>query len=255
MRPEIDPDPEWVAALSGRSSGMARTALAEAASERALFRHLAREHDREGRESYIEIDAPLELYALVRLTRPRHVVEVGVSSGVSSAYVLAALQKNRHGTLHSVDLPSRPKLRRPAGRSSTASWGLPEGRSTGWGVPFGLRGRWDLRLGDKRDVLPLLVEEISRIDLVVYDVPHEDVRTFREFLDLDRRLPTHGIAIADHGPGGGMCAALRRWARRRRATPTRRAGLGLYGFRANSGPRRSPTRRTPKPGPVSTRNR
>jgi hypothetical protein len=255
MRPELDPDPDWVAALSGRSVGAARRALAVAAAERTLFRHLAREHEREGRASYIEIDAPLELHALVRLTRPRHVVEVGVSSGVSSAYLLAALRENRRGTLHSVDLPSRPKPGRTAGRTSTASWSLPEGRTTGWAVPFELRGRWDLRLGNKRDVLPLLTEELARIDMVVYDVPHEDLATLREFLDLDRRLPTDGIAIADHGPGGGLCFALRRWARRRGATPARRSGLGLYGFRAN--PRLRPALDSPprRPSSNSTRNR
>jgi hypothetical protein len=242
MQREDDADPEWVAALAGTSVATARDALEAAADESKLFRHIAREHAKEGRASYIEIDAPLELHAIVRLTRPRHIVEVGVSSGVSSAYLLRALAQNRAGTLHSVDLPQVDRRPPPGAASARSSWSLPKGRSTGWAVPFDLRTRWDLRLGDKRVVLPILVEDLPRVDLVVYDVPHEDAATFREFLAIDPLLPPHGVAIADHGPGGGLCEALRRWAKRRGVVPTGRAGLGLYGFRA--GPR-SPRRKAP----------
>lgn len=232
MQTEVDPDIGWVGQLAGTSEARAAVAVAEARSESRLFTHLAREHRAERRTSYVESDAPLELYALARLRRPGHVLEVGVSSGVSSAYLLAALEKNQRGTLHSVDLPSFP---RPSARPTAphASWTLPPGRASGWAVPFPLRQRWDLRLGDKRRVLPLLVEELPRIDLFVYDVPHEDGSSNREFAVLDRRLPRHGIAIADHGPRGGRCSALARWARGRGSSPVRRAGLGLYGFRAN----------------------
>jgi len=233
MELETDPDPGWVAALAGCPSSVADARLREAASETRLFRHLRAEHRQEGRPSYVEIDAPLELYALTRLLNPRHVVEVGVSSGVSSAYLLQALERNGRGTLHSVD---RPKLAPPAptGRQrATASWSLPPGRSSGWAVPQSLRARWDLRIGDKKVVLPLLAAELPRVDLFVYDVPHDDVGSRTEFAALDRRLPSRGVAIADHGPGGGRCAALTWWAHRREATPVGRRGLGLYGFRAN----------------------
>ncbi|MCI4326862.1 MAG: class I SAM-dependent methyltransferase [Thermoplasmata archaeon] len=233
MERETDPDVAWVEALAGATRPAAQRAIDEAAGENRLFRSIAAEHAKEGRASYIEIDAPLELHALVRLRKPRHVVEVGVSSGVSSAYLLHALERNGLGTLHSVDLP---QLDRTTGSTRPRhSWSLPNGRSTGWAVPFPLRKRWDLRLGDKRVVLPMLAQELPRIDLLVYDVPHEDSATFREFLSLDPRFPAHGIAIADHGPTGGLCGGLRRWAIRRGATPVRRAGLGLFGFRA--GPR------------------
>lgn len=234
MQPEADPDVGWVSALAGVSPAAAQRAVAEAQAQRPLFEHLARAHAAEGRRSYIEIDAPLELYAIARLRRPTHVVEVGVSSGVSSAYLLAALAKNRRGTLHSVDLPSfprRPRLGRPSG----SSWTLPPGRSSGWAVPRAVRGRWDLRLGDKRDVLPLLADELPRIDLFVYDVPHEDAGTWREFQRLNSQMPNGAVAIADHGPHGGRCVALARWARRRGAPTVRRTGLGLYGFRAGDG--------------------
>jgi hypothetical protein len=116
MQQETDPDTSWVASLAGVSAARADRALGEARKETRLFGYLDRMHHAGGRSFYIEIEAPLELYALTRLLRPRHVVEVGVSSGVSSAYFLQGLERNGRGTLHSVDLPQedrrRPDLRK-----------------------------------------------------------------------------------------------------------------------------------------------
>jgi hypothetical protein len=229
MQFESEPDPRWVAGLANVPLSRAEKAVNEAARERTLFRHLEREHRTEGRSHYVEIDAPFELYAIVRLLRPLHVVEVGVSSGVSSAYILKALERNDRGTLHSIDLP-KPEVRR-GGSPPRASWSIPSGRASGWAVPFRLRGRWDLRLGNKRDVIPLLANELARVDLFLYDVPHDDERDWSEFQAVDRRMRRGSVAIADHGPGGGLCEALRRWSLLRSATPTGRRGLGLYGAR------------------------
>ena len=228
MQPETDPDLAWVEALSGQSASSVESAIEEARRERRLFAHLAREHDREGRTACGEIDAPLELHALARLLRPRHVLEVGVSSGVSSSYLLRALQRNGRGTLHSVDLPRPAPVHARAPRSS---WTIPVGRSSGWAVPCSLRTRWDLRIGNKSEVLPLLAQELPQVELFVYDVPHEDRAALREFRCLDPLLPTGGVAIVDHGPGGGRCPSLQRWAKERGSTALRRVGTGLYGMR------------------------
>jgi hypothetical protein len=244
MNVEDDADPSWVAELTGRTLTRAEDAVEEARTDKRLFAHLARQHRRAGRSSYIEIDAPLELHAIVRLLRPTHVVEVGVSSGVSSAYLLAALDRNGRGMLHSVDLPSA-STRSSNGRG--ASWSIPPGKSSGWAVPPKLRQTWDLRLGDKAAVVPRLAAELPRVDLVVYDVPHNESDLTREFTDLDPRMPPGAVAIVDHGPGGGLCLALRGWARRRGAVAVRRAGLGLYGMRTGSRPKGRP------PTPTSRR--
>jgi hypothetical protein len=227
VEPERDPDARWVAALTGAELPAAHAAIAAAAGEHRLFGHLVRQHRKEGRSSYVEIAAPLELHAMVRLLRPEHVVEVGVSSGVSSAYLLQALEENGTGLLHSVDLPSRPR----PGVVSRESWSLPPGRGTGWAVPERLWRRWDLRIGDKADVLPFLADQLPRIDLFVYDVPHDDRETRRELARLEPRLGRGSVVLIDHGPNGGTCAALRAWARRWGGSPLRREGLGLAGIR------------------------
>ena len=241
MHVEDDADPSWVAELTGRELPAAEAAVEEARADRRLFADLDREHRRVGRSSYVEIDAPLELHAIARLLRPEHVVEVGVSSGVSSAYLLAALRRNGRGTLHSVDLPKAPAR---SGNGHGCSWSIPLGESSGWAVPPRLRGAWDLRLGDKADVIPRIADELPRVDLVVYDVPHNEADLVREFATLDPRMPRGAVAIVDHGPTGELCSALRRWARQRGGSAARRDGLGLYGMRCRSAAPRSRRRST-----------
>ncbi|MGA7923545.1 MAG: class I SAM-dependent methyltransferase [Thermoplasmata archaeon] len=231
MLAEETPDIAWVSSLTGASVARAHRLVLEAAKETALFRHIAREHRKGGRSFYVEIEAPLELYAMTRLLRPRHIVEVGVSSGVSSAYFLKALERNGSGTLHSVDLPKpERKPRRPRTRDY-GSWAIPSGRSSGWAVPSSLKKRWDLRIGNKSEVLPLFGEEIDRIDLFLYDVPHSDPGAFSEFSSIDRRFPSGAVALADHGGTENLCPSLRRWADHRETAASGRKGLGLYGFR------------------------
>lgn len=231
MQPESDPDTGWVAHLARCPPTRAAEAIEEAARDRRLFGQIDRAHHAEGRSSYIEIDAPLELYALVRCLKPRHVVEVGVSSGVSSAYILRALERNRRGTLHSVDRPQPERRSSEGTRRTNPSWSIPLGRSSGWAVPGPLWTRWDLRIGDKRDVIPFLVDQLDDLGLFVYDVPHDDDDARSEFRLLDQLLRIGSVAIADHGPHGDLCSALAWWARRRGSRPVRRSGLGLFAFR------------------------
>ena len=158
-------------------------------------------------------------------------MEVGVSSGVSSAYFLRALERNGRGTLHSVDLPKlEPVNRRGFGRRF-GSWALPRGRFSGWAVPLPLRKRWDLRIGDKKAVLPLLGEELTEVGIFLYDVPHSDPQAFREFANPDRGFRAGSVALVDHGGTEEICPSLRRWARSRGASAALRRGLGLAAFR------------------------
>src|SRR5258708_2037543 len=144
---------------------------------------------------------------------------------------------NGAGALHSVDLPPRPRRSPSKRRGRGPSWSLPAGRESGWAVPPALRARWDLRIGDKARVLPLLAEELPALDLVLYDVPHDELDAGREFRRLGRLLAPGAVVISDHGPSGGLCAPLATWARRAGTVPHRRSGLGLYGFHVPLGAR------------------
>jgi hypothetical protein len=82
-----------------------------------------------GRASYAQLCAPFELYAMTRLLQPNHIVETGVSSGISSAHFLLALEKNRSGVLHSIDFPTHQ--RGPVLQADESPVSLPPGLSSG----------------------------------------------------------------------------------------------------------------------------
>jgi predicted O-methyltransferase YrrM len=121
-------------------------------------------------------------YLACRLLEPAVVVETGVAYGVSSAFILRALEANGRGVLHSVDLPP---LRREADRF----WGI--------AVPEALRGRWKLHRGSSRRVLPELLGGLGAVDLFVHDSLHTYRNMRREFDLVWPYLRTGGVIVAD----------------------------------------------------------
>ncbi len=97
------------------------------------------------------------LYLITRLIEPNCVVETGVSSGASSAYILRALHDNGQGHLYSIDLPPD---------------NLPADKNSGFVVSKELGSRWQLSIGDSRTLLKPLLEEIGPVDCFLHDSLH-----------------------------------------------------------------------------------
>jgi predicted O-methyltransferase YrrM len=220
-----NPDDLFVSDLAG-----VETKVAQDENKRAMedqeFRHSIEQTMAEGgRSNYIQICAPFELYALTKIKKPRHIVEVGVAAGVSSAYFLRGLQSlGSEGVLHSIDMPeheSESRLTR-----CKISWALPPGKRSGWAVPRNLRENWDLRLGKSSDVLPDLIREIGRVDLFLYDVPYEIEGAKEDFRIVDQKLRKGSIVLADN-----CLVPISWWAKRRSAARIyKRKNSGLRGF-------------------------
>ena len=121
-------------------------------------------------------------YLLCRLIEPSVVVETGVAYGVSSAFILKALEANGRGTLYSVDLP-------PLRREAERFWGV--------AVPEELRDRWRLHRGASARVLPRLLRETGPADLFVHDSLHTHQNMCREFETAWPYLRTGGALLAD----------------------------------------------------------
>lgn len=127
------------------------------------------------------------LYLLVRAAKPDRVVETGVRPGYSTAWILAALEKNRKGELVSLGPGST------AGRSSGV-----QNVSVGQFVPPTLRSRWTLALGNTEDRLREILAATPRIDVFLYDNGPVATRAKFELRAAWDSLSDHGILLAHH---------------------------------------------------------
>jgi hypothetical protein len=194
--PRARPSVAWLRRLTRASARDIDRILGELGGLLPDERAICEAHRRGGRESYAQIRAPFELYALVRLLGPEHVVETGVSSGVSSAHFLAALRANGHGTLHSIDQPTHQRARSLAADESPVS--LPPGRSTGWAVPKAWRRGWDLRIGPAEEILPALIAELPSVGLFLHDSRHTPPHLRFELRTVRPKLRPGSIVLADN---------------------------------------------------------
>ena len=122
-------------------------------------------------------------YLACRLVVPDVVVETGVAYGVSSGYILRAMEENGRGTLHSIDLP-------PLRREYERFWGV--------AVPEDLRDdRWRLHRGSSSRILPGLLRKTGPVDLFVHDSLHTGRNMRREFEAAWPNLRPGGLLIAD----------------------------------------------------------
>jgi hypothetical protein len=135
-------------------------------------------------------------YALARIIQPRAIVETGVCYGVTSAFLLQALQVNGRGILHSIDLP-------PLGRNAD--------HFVGSVVPAGLRHNWTLHRGSSRSLLPSVLQSLRQVDLFVHDSLHTYRNMRREFETIQPCLSPTAAVVADDIEGN---EAFRQWSDR-----------------------------------------
>jgi hypothetical protein len=134
-------------------------------------------------------------YVMTRLLKPDIVVETGVNEGVSSAFILNAMEHNQHGKLYSIDLPNIDIELAPGGRRQID--GVPEDKETGYMVPDNLRSRWELLLGDAKDLLPVLLPKLPGIDIFIHDSLHSYDHMLFEYRTAWPYLSPNGILLSD----------------------------------------------------------
>ncbi len=233
----------WLRSLSGASPAEILAVLGELDGLVPVEEEMRRRHIAGGRGNYAQIGAPFELYALVRLLRPTHLVETGVSSGVSSAHLLLALEKNHAGTLHSIDLPTPQKG--PVLGKDESPVSIPPGLASGWAVPF-RSPRWDLRIGDTRQLLPGLVDSLPSVDLFLHDDLHTEENLASELAILRPKLPParSSSPTTRTGPETPFPGSRRRCGRRSTSGAGRTSWASGSRLRAPARvPRRPPGRR------------
>ena len=126
LGPRALPDLAWLERVTGRETVEVLAVLRGTADLLHTEHLMHRALERTGRTYYAQFLAPLELYVITRMLRPRHAIESGVSSGLSSAHILMALERNRGGRLHSIDLPQYQKAQTRT--KGELSWSVPLGK-------------------------------------------------------------------------------------------------------------------------------
>jgi hypothetical protein len=121
-------------------------------------------------------------YGIVRALRPACVIETGVCYGVTSSFILRALERNAFGTLYSIDLP-------PLGPGASGF--------VGWLVPAELRARWRLLHGSSKGLLPRLVSAVGAVDVFLHDSLHTYRNIRRELETVAPKLSPRSVVVAD----------------------------------------------------------
>ena len=104
------------------------------------------------------------LYVIMRVIKPQIIVETGVASGASTAFLLKALEKNNSGHLHSIDILAIP------GNDTMVR--LPAGKKPGWLVSDNLKSRWTYHEGKSSVILKPLLDELKQVDVFIHDSEH-----------------------------------------------------------------------------------
>ena len=98
------------------------------------------------------------LFSIIRSTRPKIVVETGVSDGISTAFILEALRDNNYGKLYSIDVTSKVYYRND--------------KKIGWFIPKELKERWVFVEGRSQDKLRPLLSRLGEVDIFLHDSQH-----------------------------------------------------------------------------------
>jgi predicted O-methyltransferase YrrM len=187
FRDAVLADERFLSTITGASPSRIRSFVGEPMGTPAFAECLAGASDlfREAEIDSADLYAKKILlqYAAIRAFAPKLVVETGVANGVSTAYLLLALQKNGQGVLHSIGLDDRGYL--------------PEGKALGWIVPDWLRPHWISHVGDSRELLPKILKELGSIDVFIHDSLHTYEHMLWEYRAAFPHIRSGGLLFSD----------------------------------------------------------
>jgi hypothetical protein len=124
------------------------------------------------------------IWCLIRHLRPATVVETGVAHGMTSRFILEALEANGAGRLWSIDLPPvNPRTREEVGVAVRQP-----------GAPL---SRWTYIAGTSRRRLPALLSRLGQVDLFIHDSMHSNHNVMFELEIAWRYLTPGGAMVVD----------------------------------------------------------
>lgn len=133
-------------------------------------------------EYSIDDKSGLFLYLLCKIIQPEKVVETGVAYGLSSMYVLQALEENNKGFLYSIDSVFSP-------------WQTKE--MIGSVIPSNLKHRWKFNFGSSSEKLNDLMSSLNSVDIFLHDSLHTYKNMMFEFDTAWPFIAKNGFLISD----------------------------------------------------------
>ena len=122
------------------------------------------------------------IWCLARHLRPRNVVETGVLHGVTSRFILEALERNGAGHLWSIDLPPLEHIYHD---------------QTGMAVGSRFQAHWSYIRGSSSRRLPGLLSKLGQIDLFIHDSLHSEHNVRFELDSAWTALRPGGAIVVD----------------------------------------------------------
>ncbi|SDM91954.1 Predicted O-methyltransferase YrrM [Halogranum gelatinilyticum] len=143
-------------------------------------------------------------YIISRLLDPSTVLEVGVANGMSTFYLLTALDQTSvdNSVVYGIDRPQfENQIRERRGKIALKNAGgyIPDEKEVGWIAPKSLRMRhnYQIQIGDFTKILEPVLEEIDGLDFGIYDAskdPSEMRYAYNKIIDS---LVPGGVLLSD----------------------------------------------------------
>ncbi len=138
------------------------------------------------------------IYVLIRLRKPKYVLETGVFYGGNSAFALLALKHNKSGKMISIDYPDSQIRSKGASKGRHKLVGYSELYTTelrpGFMVPDELRSLWTLIEGDSLKIIPTLKQ---KFDFYIHDSDHSMQFLSKELAAAWSKLSRNAVVLVD----------------------------------------------------------
>lgn len=142
-------------------------------------------------------------YLVTRLLNPDSVLEVGVANGVSTAYILGALDAiDSESDIRAIDKPQFVSdIREQRGERGLRNVGglIPDHKTAAWVAPRNQRAAYGYQyyVGDFRQALPGIVNDLEPLDLAIYDATKDASEMEMAYRTILDSLVTGGVLISD----------------------------------------------------------
>tara|TARA_B100000989_G_scaffold264707_1_gene217231 strand:+ start:4357 stop:5163 length:807 start_codon:yes stop_codon:yes gene_type:complete len=125
-------------------------------------------------------------YSLIRIIKPKNILETGVAAGISSSLILSALKKNNLGKLTSIDLP--PKTGMAPSRLND--------NEVGCLIPKNYYSQWNFIQGDaKKKLTDVLISK--KPEIFIHDSLHDYSHMMFEYISSWSIMGKNKIILSD----------------------------------------------------------